>query len=316
MNLIKSLNILIFLVIQLNCLGQSLINAYQTEVKFSKVTFVDYDNSNNVKNIEDKNLNFGILYNKQLNELKVKDYTHSNFAIYKNVSFSGFNKPFEHYISSDPQSGETNHIYINKGTFMFGYKDKYDGLLKKTIFISDANSNIDNYLSCFHDDISSNFDLQVFAYRAKQSDHYNETCYVTIHIIDKTTKVSFHTIEFSSDDLYGITFSGCDRISSLSKGFKIDGFGGDNFYGDIIIADFNFDGLDDIACANADYNSGQRYNFYIQNRLKKFVLDTFLTKEIMYFPKIDSINKTLTTYLRIGMSGWNEDIYKYNSLQQ
>lgn len=140
MNTIKinTISILIvFIITQLSCLGQSLINAYQTEVKFSKVTFIDYDNSNNVKNIEDKNLNFGIVYNIQLNELKLKDYTHKTFAIYKNISFSDFKQPYEHYITSDPQSGVTNHIYINKGTFMFAYKDKYDGLLKKTIFISD-----------------------------------------------------------------------------------------------------------------------------------------------------------------------------------
>ena len=129
--------LLVLFFIQVNCLGQSLINEYETEVKFSKVTFVDYDNSINVKNIEDKNLNFGIVYNKHLNELKVKDYTHNKFAIYKNISFSDFKKPYEHYISSDPESGEISHIYINKGTLMFAYKDKYDGLLKKTIFISD-----------------------------------------------------------------------------------------------------------------------------------------------------------------------------------
>jgi len=129
--------LLVLFFIQVNCLGQSLINEYETEVKFSKVTFVDYDNSNKVKNIEDKNLNFGILYNRQLNELKVKDYTHNKFAIYKNISFLDFKQPYEHYMSSDPERGETNHIYINKGTLMFAYKDKYDGLLKKTIFISD-----------------------------------------------------------------------------------------------------------------------------------------------------------------------------------
>ena len=80
---------------------------------------------------------------------------------------------------------------------------------------------------------------------------------------------------------------------------------------DIVIADFNFDGKDDIAIANEmTISAGERYNYYIQQENQQFVIDNFLTKKMEFFPaEINSKNRTLITRVHAGACCSN--IYEY-----
>jgi len=89
----------------------------------------------------------------------------------------------------------------------------------------------------------------------------------------------------------------------------------DNDYGFFIIADFNFDYLDDFALMSFESgNGGPIYEYYIQCESKNFKKDSFLTTEMQYFPeKIDYKNKLLITRVRANVNGVNVNYYKYNS---
>ena len=113
---------------------------------------------------------------------------------------------------------------------------------------------------------------------------------------------------------YDYEFKDCNNVRSYitgknKKNQRVE----DNDYGDFIIADFNFDNIEDIAIENDNSNSGPQYNFYVQDNFKKFHLDRFLTDSMGYFPaKINEKNKTLVTYIIGGACWLGEHIYKLN----
>ena len=63
-----------------------------------------------------------------------------------------------------------------------------------------------------------------------------------------------------------------------------------------LVADFNFDSKDDfIIVWDMGAQAGNIYEYYIQQDNNKFVLDTFLTEQVSYFPtKTDAKNRQLT----------------------
>ena len=99
---------------------------------------------------------------------------------------------------------------------------------------------------------------------------------------------------------------------SYSTKFNIEKKIVDNNYGDIIVADFNFDNKDDIALVNdMGGNGGVFYSYYIQNKDRKFIKDVYLTDSMTYFPsKINKNSKTLITYVHAGVCGLGEHIYR------
>ena len=69
----------------------------------------------------------------------------------------------------------------------------------------------------------------------------------------------------------------------------------DNYDGEIVIADLNFDGLEDLATpVNSGADNGPHYAFYIQNKNKRFEYNSYLTEHVMWFP--EKINDSLMTF--------------------
>jgi|GEM_PF-1698256 len=65
---------------------------------------------------------------------------------------------------------------------------------------------------------------------------------------------------------------------------------------EFIIADINFDGLEDFVIANyVGGNAGTLYAYFIQDKNRKFKIDHYLRDQVRFFPRnIDFKNKTLT----------------------
>lgn len=69
----------------------------------------------------------------------------------------------------------------------------------------------------------------------------------------------------------------------------------DNYCGEIVVADLNFDGLEDFATPiNSGVDNGPHYAFYIQNRNNKFEYNNYLTKNVTWFP--EKINDSLMSF--------------------
>lgn len=74
----------------------------------------------------------------------------------------------------------------------------------------------------------------------------------------------------------------------------------ENYYGDLVVADLNFDGKEDVAFLYERANGGEIYEYYVQTGTT-FKREPYLSDSITYFPhNINPQNKTLTTLTRLG----------------
>lgn len=140
-----------------------------------------------------------------------------------------------------------------------------------------------------------------------ESNKINETPVSTIYltITDKLNQKAKQVLSFmqSNDVLPSYT---CSARSYLTD-FNIQQPVIDGYYGDVVIADLNFDGRDDVAIASEFTNGyGQLYKFYFQDEHGQFTENTnFITPQVESFAypfpaKINPKNKTLTFVSRNG----------------
>jgi hypothetical protein len=92
----------------------------------------------------------------------------------------------------------------------------------------------------------------------------------------------------------------------------------DNYCGEIVIADLNFDGLEDFATpVNSGADNGPHYAFYIQNELNKFKLNNYLTENVVWFPeKINDSLMTLTNEIPGSVYYLYTHSYKYDTISK
>lgn len=79
----------------------------------------------------------------------------------------------------------------------------------------------------------------------------------------------------------------------------------DDYFGELIIADLNFDGLEDFATpVDHGCSNGSHQAFYIQDTNGRFILNQFLTDSVILFPQeINIKKKTFTTITNAGAYG-------------
>jgi hypothetical protein len=166
--------------------------------------------------------------------------------------------------------------------------------------------------NCVQKNLSNSFDFSSKVVRAKK-DATLDTTTITITVTDKQTNKS-QTIRYGSSWLFKSDFSDCNNMRSYvtSQNLKKDP---EEDIGDMIIADLNFDGRDDIALKYDSWgNSGPLYYYYIQDSSGKFNRNEFLSDEMGLFPsKIDSKNKVLVTYGHAGVEQVGEHVYALNT---
>ena len=146
---------------------------------------------------------------------------------------------------------------------------------------------------------------------------YAQTVKITIQISDKKDSV-IQNIIVNPLDLYNTSFTDFNNVRSYITNININKQVTDNDFGDFIIADFNFDLLDDFALKNGEGgNGGSEYIYFIQDSNTLFSEDKFLTYSMRYFPtKFDKENKTLINYVNANAYGANENIYKFDTLNK
>lgn len=166
--------------------------------------------------------------------------------------------------------------------------------------------------NCEQTNLSNQFDITIDFKRYTDTIETEQTCLLKVIIKDKLTKSMIDSFSIKSSFYYSFMFLSCDSMRSYTTKFKADKEIVDNYFGDIVVADLNFDGFDDIAVVNdGGGNGGPLYSYYLQTTDKKFIKDNFLTNSMRFFPsKINSKDKTLTTYVHAGVCGLGEHIYK------
>lgn len=131
-------------------------------------------------------------------------------------------------------------------------------------------------------------------------------------MLDKSTKKAIDTFRITSH-FYFRVFEDKNNVRSYSTKFNKNKQILDGDYGDIVVADLNFDKKEDIAIINdTGNNSGSFYTFYIQEDNKKFVLDRFLTDSVVNFPTEIKNNKITTTAIS-GNCFLSKHIYAFDA---
>ena len=168
-----------------------------------------------------------------------------------------------------------------------------------------------------HTDLSRIYNYKTSLSRLKtKSSEYS--CIIKIQIINKSDKKIVQTISIYSDYMFSDAYNDKDAKRSFITGKNKNKPDTDNDYGDIIIADFNFDSKEDVALKK-DWggNGGSTYNYYTQDANGKFVLDKFLTNRMEFFPTyINRKKKTLTTLVHANAYEMCKTTYKIDSLTQ
>ncbi|MGC4040713.1 MAG: hypothetical protein QM710_08015 [Flavobacterium sp.] len=168
--------------------------------------------------------------------------------------------------------------------------------------------------TCTYKNLSKSFDFKTHIQRISRKNEITDTCLVTVTITRKDNAKSIQTIHFGSSYFFRNVYKDCLQVRSYSTGVNNEAAANDSDYGSLIVADFNFDGKEDLALKDdSGGNSGPTYDYYIQNEKGKFVKDTYLSDRMDFFPSsINKKNKTLTTIVFIG-GGNSKMVYQYTA---
>jgi hypothetical protein len=171
-------------------------------------------------------------------------------------------------------------------------------------------------MNCEKSDLSKQFDITINFDRYSDTTEFYDSDIVRVYLKDKKTKVVFDSISLRSIYYYDDPFTKCDSLISYSTGINTEKEIIDNNFGDLIIADLNFDKKDDIAIMN-DYggNSGPYYSYFIQNKERKLVLDNYLTDSVSFFPSvIDKSKNNITISAVAGAYRVGVDTYHFDNI--
>jgi hypothetical protein len=145
---------------------------------------------------------------------------------------------------------------------------------------------------CLYRKLSKIYDYAI-TYNIAQGDVSD----VHISIIRKSDKTVVQNIRSQSEDEQYRRFNCSSRsyVTGYNKNAEVI----DGDWGDIVVADLNFDGKEDFAIVRAQAPTGagiEVFDFYLQNKDGKFVKDIFLSSQMELCPsKIDTHNHILTT---------------------
>ncbi len=141
---------------------------------------------------------------------------------------------------------------------------------------------------------------------------------ITVDIFNKPNMTVIQTIKIKSEFiLKSSSFKNCSKNRSFFKRKNPEIKVYDNDFGDIIIADFNFDGKEDLAIKREEGgNGGAIYNFYIQAN-HAFVYNHFLSNEVSFFPYyFDRKKKQLRIFCRVNSTEHEVTTIEYSGTTQ
>lgn len=169
-------------------------------------------------------------------------------------------------------------------------------------------------LECEHNNLFKFFDLNIDVKRFVKEDELFDSCIVRILLTNRTNQGFIDSLYLSSIFYHPVMFENCKEVLSYSTGLNANKEIVDNYYGDVVVADFNFDHKEDLAIINdSGGNGGPLYSFFLQSADQKFTLDTFLRDSMAFFPsKINTQKRTLTTYAHAGNCWLGEHIFVFN----
>jgi len=179
-----------------------------------------------------------------------------------------------------------------------------------------SNYNFDSNEKCYiFTDLSYSYNYEIKMTELSNDSTESETKRIEIIVRHKNSNILVDSLNIQSEELLLEVLADSNTVRSFitnkNTSFEIQ----DNHYGDVIIEDFNFDNLEDIAVINESGSySGPRYLFFIQTKEGKFIIDTFLSTKVQFYPsKIIRNKRKLITDAVTGTCTISRRTYQYNS---
>jgi len=168
--------------------------------------------------------------------------------------------------------------------------------------------------ACLHTDLSKKFDYKISKTSKKDDDGIIRVHKVTIEIYSKADRKLFQKIEYIPDGIFDSTFSECENARSLITGKHKKTEVSDDDYGDIVVADLNFDGKEDLAVKNnIPADVGPEYLYFIQGK-RGFIKDEYLSEKMSYFPWLIKPKKHELIALAHPFPGTHIYQFQYNTV--
>ncbi len=167
--------------------------------------------------------------------------------------------------------------------------------------------------TCFHTALSKKFDYKIIRIDKKDNEGFTISSNIIIEIYNKSDKRLFQRLQFTSDGYtFYKTFSESTNDRSFITGRNMKAEVSEEDYGDIVVADLNFDGKEDFAIKhNIPMDVGPEYWYFIQGE-HGFKKDKYLSENMPFFPWLMKPEKHVL--ISIASPNWGTNIYqfKYN----
>ena len=259
----------------------------------------------------------------QPNKVEIIDNEGNSFRLSADYCFDYCSQKAIHIIIN------SNNYYECEKIYRTPFPETDTLILREIIKVFDYFSfsfTLNQISQCKHTELSKQFDVDVtiehYIDTITYQDYEGDSLVVKLLVKDKQNGKLLDSIGIIStfDDLGYIWYfkdgyKGIDiDATSYSTGFQIKKEIVDSYFGNIVVADLNFDGKDDIALICGSYvDAGPRYAFFIQNGENKFVKNDFLTNEMGFFPcKINFKRKQLITISFANAYQVCKCVYKWN----
>lgn len=166
---------------------------------------------------------------------------------------------------------------------------------------------------CNYTDLSDEFEFATNMRRYKVG-KVGDSCQVRIFVTNKRNNQPLQKISYSSLDFFDDAFLNCENVRSYTTGKNKKNEVENGNYGDLVVADFNFDGKEDFAVINHSGGiSGPSYSFYMQVKDKQFELDSMMSSLVNFFPaEMHRTAKKLVTIVPVSAGEKTRTVFQYH----
>lgn len=166
---------------------------------------------------------------------------------------------------------------------------------------------------CWHEKLSNKFNFLTIRTSYFSKNDFPDSNFVQVNVFSKKTGLCLDTIQLRGTFYFDWIFCECEHVRSYITEFQENDTVFDYDYGDLIVADINFDGREDLAIVrNTGGNGGPGYEFYIQDRSQHFHHDAYLSDSVVSFPAtIDQDHKTIATQIHANYMGETRRTFRW-----
>ncbi len=237
----------------------------------------------------------------------------AGYEVYDNDGFTNLRKGNNSasQIIGKVNTGEHINVLDKKTNWWYVQTNEGTGYIHKSrIRLGRDEDKTQQSVLCTYNPVSAKFNFSIIV--TKYSNDGKKPVEINIAVSGKSNSSPPVNITFRPE--YWINNS-CSATSYIGRSNTNEGI---ENYNKFIVADYNFDGLEDFAIVNYEGgNGGPRYTYFFQDVNNHFIKNKAFPLQDGFFPKkIDNQNKTLTISGPVGCCKISTTVYQLKAKDQ